>query len=370
MSPLPYTQAPNCSAQQERTPGRRSSRERSSTPGRRGSRDRSSTPGPRHGSPADLLRQAALNSAAAARSASPQPGTQVHSAKGCAAAQQPAGLAGSDVAAAANVGAAQPPRMPLPPAPDVRTDYPGLVGQAEPGSVPQAVAGSAADSAGGGGRSAAPAAAATGTGLLKLEPLAQAELLGLPQALQAEQKHRPSDALNKQDHAKAEQPDTAVCLGATKQAPELQGQQAGSFCTHVAPLSAATAPHDLGEVKVQPAKGGTAKAATARAGSMHQATIAAQEVTSPDLQRQDRRRERSSAGDESPPLVADAPGLVPGIVGSPKVRRDACCGCWWRLTPAWLRVGRPAHRAPHCCGFSCPLHRVHKQPKLPGPHQA
>eukprot|EP00891_Asterochloris_glomerata_P009619 jgi/Astpho2/9619/fgenesh1_pg.00146_%23_52_t len=172
-------QAMNGSAQQEGTPGRRSSRERSSTPG------------PRHGSSPDLLRHAALNSAAAARSASPQLGTQVLTAKGSATAQQPAGqanLVGSDVAAAA----------------------------------------------------------------------------------EAEQKQRPSSAQNKQDFARAEQqPDAAVCSGATQQAPELQGQQAGAFCTLAVPLSAATtmhgALHDTGEVKVQPAKGAGAKAAPARA---------------------------------------------------------------------------------------------------------
>ena len=157
-------------------------------------------------------------------------------------------------------------------------------------------------------------------------------------ALQAEQNQRPSDAQNKQDQSKAEQQqETAMCLGATQQAPgassspELQGQQAGAFCTHAAPFSAATtthgAPHDPGEVKVQPAKGASAEAATARAVSMPRASTAAQEVTSRDLQREDRRRERSSSGDESHPLVPTARQRSggPGVLNSPKVRGGACC---------------------------------------------
>lgn len=327
MSPLLHVQAMNGSAQQEGTPGRRSSRERSSTPG------------PRHGSSADLLRHAALNSAAAARSASPQLGTQVLTAKGSATAvaQQPAGqanLVGSDVAAAAEVCAAEPSRVPSPPASDAQPECPGLVRQAEPGSVPQAVAGSAADLVGGGRRPAAQAAAAAGAGagLLQLESLAQAELQGSPLALQAEQKRRPTSAQNKQDFARAEQqPDAAVCSGATQQAPELQGQQAGAFCTLAVPSSAATtmngALHGTGEVKVQPAKGAGAKAATARAVSMPQASIAAHEVTSPNQQRQDKRREKnSSSGDESHPLVPTARRVsgAPGGVDSPMVCRDAC----------------------------------------------
>ena len=324
MSPLLHVQAMNGSAQQEGTPGRRSSRERSSTPG------------PRHGSSPDLLRHAALNSAAAARSASPQLGTQVLTAKGSAKAQQPAGqanLVGSDVAAAAEVCAAEPSRVPLPPASDAQPECPGLMRQAEPGSVPQAVVGSAADLVGGGRRPAAQAAAGAGAGagLLQLEYLAQAELQGSPLALQAEQKQRPSSAQNKQDFARAEQqPDAAVCSGATQQAPALQGQQAGAFCTLAVPLSAATtmhgALHDTGEVKVQPAKGAGAKAAPARAVSMPQASIAAHEVTSPNQQCQDKRREKSSSGDESHPLVPTARRVsgAPGGVDSPMVCRDAC----------------------------------------------
>ena len=312
-------------------------------PGRQSSRERSSTPGPRHGSSASLPRHAALNSAAAVSSALPQPGTQVHSAEGCTTAQQPAGqanLVGSAVAAAADVCVAELSQVPLPPASNAQPAHPGLEGQVEPGSVPQAVAGSAADSGGGGGRPPAQAAAAAGAGLPKPEPLAQAELLGLPVALQAEQ--CPSNAQNRQDHGRAEQQETATCLGAAQQAAELQGQQAGAFCTHAAPVSAAPttrdAPHDPGKVQVQPARDGTARAATARAASMPRASSAAQEVTSPDPQRQDRRGEKSSSGDESHPLMPAARRAsgAPGSVESPKVRRHACCGQCWRLTPAWL----------------------------------
>ena len=311
-------------------------------PGRQSSRERSSTPGPRHGSSANLPHHAALKSAAAASGALPQPGTQVHSAEGCATAQQPAGqanLVGSAVAGAADVCVAELSQVPLPLASDARPAHPALVGQVEPGSMPQAVAGSAADFGGGGGRPPAQAAAAAGAGLPKPT---QAELLGLPVALQAEQKQGPSDAQNKQDHANAEQQETATCLGATQQAAELQGQQAGALCAHVAPLSAAPttcdAPHDPGEVQMQPAKGGTARAATARAASMPRASSAAQEVTSPDPQRQDRRGEKSSSGDESHPLVPAARRAsgAPGSVKSPKVCRHACCGQCRCLTPAWL----------------------------------